>query len=76
MTPRCLLKPRVLPSSDPCMVMVKTPTEAVEIFYETKLTPDEAEELGLALILDAKRAKRHLETERWLRDRGDQLFQR
>jgi hypothetical protein len=46
------------------------PIEAARAaIFETKLTPDEAEEYGLALILDAKRAKRHLETERWLRER-------
>jgi hypothetical protein len=64
---RCLYKPRVMPSPDPGLVVVKVPTDSPESYFEMKLTPEEADDLGMSLLLDARRAKRHLETERWLK---------
>jgi hypothetical protein len=54
--PRCLHVPYVTIGPDPTVVVTRTPLD-VDTFYETVLTPDEAECLGLYLMLDAKRAK-------------------
>jgi hypothetical protein len=55
-TPRCLHVPYVTIGPDPTKVITRTPLDT-DTFYETVLTPDEAEVYGLYLMLDAKRAK-------------------
>jgi hypothetical protein len=61
-TPRCLHVPYVTIGPDPTKVITRTPLD-VDTFYETVLTPDEAECLGLYLMLDAKRAKAALRSQ-------------
>ncbi len=66
MSRRALFLPRVSMSTRPHMVIMKTPTESPEIFFESGLTPAEARRLATDLLIDADRAERHLETMKWL----------
>lgn len=61
------MKPYLVQPRDPATVCVKTPVTGPEDFYETTLTPDEAELYGLELMLDAKRARFYIESQARLR---------
>lgn len=66
MSRRSLYLPRVTMSTRPDAVVVKTPTDSPETFFESALTPSEARRLATDLLIDADRAERYLETARWL----------
>ncbi len=55
-TRRCLLVPYVTMPPDPETVVTRTPLSETT-YYETTMTPDEAEGFGFALQLDARRAR-------------------
>lgn len=66
MKPRCLYHPRVVMSESPDWVVIKTPLDHPETFFETRLDPQEAIDLARQLLNDADRALRMRETNEWL----------
>lgn len=66
MSHRVLFKPRVVMSERPEYVVMRTPLEIPNQFYETVLTPEEARRYALDLLNDAERAIRMKETNEWL----------
>lgn len=66
MSRRALFLPRVVMSERPHLVVTKTPTDSPETFFESALTPAEARRLATDLLIDADRAERFSETQRWL----------
>lgn len=66
MSHRVLFLPRVVMSQRPHLVVIKTPTESPDTFYETGMSPAEARRYAVDILNDADRAERHLETMRWL----------
>lgn len=58
MTHRCLYFPRVVtPTSTPDMVVTRIPTGSPDTYFEQTMTPQEAENYALDLLLDARRAR-------------------
>jgi hypothetical protein len=53
-------------SERPEAVVIRTPLETPDQFYETVLTPEEARRYALDLLNDAERAIRVQETAAWL----------
>lgn len=66
MSRRALFLPRVVMSERPHLVITKVPTDSPETFFESALTPAEARRLATDLLIDADRAERFSETQRWL----------
>jgi len=67
--PRAVQIPFVAMPYDSETVVLRTPLPAEQIteYLESTLTPDEARRLGLALMVDAERAKEMVETNKRLR---------
>ena len=65
--PRSLMTPTVWQPEDPSTVCYRTPTESPNTYYETVLTPDEAEMFSFWLLVDAKRAKAYISTQKSVR---------
>lgn len=63
---RCLHTPYVTQARDPETVCVRTPTASPREYFETVLTPEEAENLGLELLIEARRAKEARAHREWL----------
>lgn len=61
--PRVLLRPSICHSSEPGSVIIRTPLEDPNTYYETVLSADEAHMLGLELLMDANRARCWLQSE-------------
>ena len=66
MSHRALFLPRVTMSTRPHLVITTVPTDEPSTFFETALTPAEARRLATDLLIDADRAERHMETQKWL----------
>lgn len=69
MKPRCLLRPYTTMPRDPETVCVRTPTSSPESYFETVLTPEEAEDYALNLLIEARRAKAARSSREWLAQR-------
>ena len=65
--PRALFIPKVWAPEDPCTVCLRTPTSEADTYYETVLTPDEADMLSFWLRVDVMRARAYIETDRRVR---------
>lgn len=63
---RILLAPKVWMPRDPEMVEYRTPVGSPNEYFETVLTPEEAENHALELLIDARRAKQARACRQWL----------
>lgn len=63
---RCLLRPYTTMPRDPESVCIRTPTSSPNEYFETVLTPEEAEDYGLNLLIEARRAKAARASRLWL----------
>lgn len=64
---RCLYQPRIVtPTPTPEMVVVRVPTETPDTYFEMKMTPEEAADFALELLLDSRRAMTYRAREEWL----------
>lgn len=62
MTHRCLYFPRVVtPTATPDMVVTRIPTGSPDTYFEQTMTPQEAENYALDMLLDARRARAYRE---------------
>lgn len=77
MIPRAVQVPFVaMPyDSETVCLRLPLPVEPVTEYYEATLTPDEARRLGLALMVDAERAKEMVETNKRLRKSAERRQQ-
>jgi len=48
------------------MVVVRVPTETPDTYFEMKMTPEEAANFALELLLDSRRAVSYRAQEEWL----------
>jgi len=55
--PRSIMVPKVWQSHDPEMVEIRTVIDEPNVYYESRLTPEEAETLAWELWTDARRAR-------------------
>lgn len=66
MKPRCLFVPYVIGSEKVESVVVRTPTSDPTEYFETELTPEEAENYALDLLIAVRRAKSVRASREWL----------
>ena len=63
MKPRCLLVPYVIATEKVESVVTRTPTSDPNVYFETEMTPEEAENYAIDLLNAVRRAK-HLRSRR------------
>ena len=64
--PRAVMVPTVWASEDPTKVCIRTPTENPDTYFETILTPDEADMLSFWIKADVVRARSRIQSDEWL----------
>lgn len=69
MKPRCLFIPYVIATERVQSVVLRTPTSDPNEYFETELTPEEAENYALDMLIAVRRAKSARASREWLETR-------
>lgn len=70
MKPRCLFIPYVIASERVESVVTRTPVGEPNTYFETEMTPEEAENFALDLLNEARKAKHLRSSREWLEKQG------